>query len=519
MAQVRLTSGHASATLDNGTVLTRPWQTGTSALGAGDQALVDSGVIYLLGLPAQSPPSLTTGLTDAQLRASPVPVSGSLAGGLTDTELRASAVPVSTASLPLPTGAATEATLAADLGALTETAPGTDTASAGLNGRLQRVAQRLTSLIALLPASLGQKTKANSFAVTVASDQDALAVTDGGGSLTVDGTVTATGPLTDTQLRATAVPVSNASLPLPNGATTEATLAALSAKAAGDTTNGLRTQPRADAVTTGNITASGQSITATMVSGMGGVAVWVQGTYAGVTLNFEASTDGGTIFVPLLLARPGSFNATLAPALGTNGSEVFVGSLPPGATHVRARSSAYTSGTANITIASNAAARDGLVTSVAISSIVPGGSATTLGKVEDAAAASGDTGVFGLGVRNDALATPTSTDGDYSQFSVDARGAQFVNPAAFTYSNISTAATTTVKSGAGFLHAISLNSKGTVASTITVYDNTTGSGTKIGTIDSLNPLSSIFILDIAFATGLTIVTTGTVAPDLTVSYR
>lgn len=40
-------------------------------------------------------------------------------------------------------------------GALTETAPATDTASSGINGRLQRVAQRLTSLIALFPAALG----------------------------------------------------------------------------------------------------------------------------------------------------------------------------------------------------------------------------------------------------------------------------------------------------------------------------------------------------------------------------
>lgn len=35
------------------------------------------------------------------------------------------------------------------IGALTETAPASDTASSGLNGRLQRIAQRLTSLIAL----------------------------------------------------------------------------------------------------------------------------------------------------------------------------------------------------------------------------------------------------------------------------------------------------------------------------------------------------------------------------------
>jgi len=40
-------------------------------------------------------------------------------------------------------------------GAVNETAPATDTASSGLNGRLQRIAQRLTSLIALLPTSLG----------------------------------------------------------------------------------------------------------------------------------------------------------------------------------------------------------------------------------------------------------------------------------------------------------------------------------------------------------------------------
>lgn len=40
-------------------------------------------------------------------------------------------------------------------GALTETSPGTDTASSGLNGRLQRIAQRLTSVIALLPTALG----------------------------------------------------------------------------------------------------------------------------------------------------------------------------------------------------------------------------------------------------------------------------------------------------------------------------------------------------------------------------
>lgn len=42
----------------------------------------------------------------------------------------------------------------AGIGGLTETAPASDTASSGLNGRLQRIAQRISSLIALLPAAL-----------------------------------------------------------------------------------------------------------------------------------------------------------------------------------------------------------------------------------------------------------------------------------------------------------------------------------------------------------------------------
>ena len=107
---------------------------------------------------------------------STIPVSGPL----TDAQLRATAVPVSAASLPLPSGASTLAeqqTQSTRLGDLTEVAPATDTASSGLNGRLQRIAQRLTSLIALFPLSLGQKTMANSFAVTLASDQSALSVT------------------------------------------------------------------------------------------------------------------------------------------------------------------------------------------------------------------------------------------------------------------------------------------------------------------------------------------------------
>lgn len=90
--------------------------------------------------------------------------------------------------------------------------------------------------------------------------------------------------------------------------------------------------------------------------------------------------------------------------------------------------------------------------------------------------------------------------------------------AGFSFSNITTATTTTVKSGAGVLHSITINALGTVASSTIVYNNTAGSGATIATINTLAGQES-YIYDVAFSIGLTLVTTGTVAPDITVSYR
>lgn len=295
---------------------------------------------------------------------------------------------------------------------------------------------------------------------------------------------------------------------------------ALNAKAAGDTTNGLKVQQMADSTTTGTITANGQTVTVAMTSGQRGFGGSFSGTYAGLTVIFEASYDGGTTYLAVLSASATSSAGAASPSQspGTNGAVSYIGEVPPGATHMRARATAYTSGTANVVLAVGTVQPVAISSGLSIASIIPGNSASALGKAEDAVAATGDVGVFALGVRNDTQATSTNADGDYIQQSHDARGAIRVNPASFTYSHIATATTTTVKSGAGDLHSITVNSKGTVASTITVYDNTAGSGTVIAVIDSLN-LGGAFVFDIAFATGLTLVTTGTVAPDVTVSYR
>ncbi len=84
----------------------------------------------------------------------------------------------------------------------------------------------------------------------------------------------------------------------------------------------------------------------------------------------------------------------------------------------------------------------------------------------------------------------------------------------FSYTYISTATTTTVKSGAGFLHTVTVN--GGTAGTIIGYDNTAGSGTVVFSFDSTNALAT-YHFNVSFGTGLTIVTSA--ATKITVSYR
>jgi hypothetical protein len=170
--------------------------------------------------------AVTGSLTDAQLRATPVPVSGTVStGGLTDAELRAAAVPVSAASLPLPSGASTSAlqtTGNTSLSSIDGKVPANLTVTAT---RLLVDPSGVTSPIsaASLPLPTGAATAAlqtqpgvdiGDVTINNASGASAVNIQDGGNSITVDGTVAVsgsvavTGPLTDTQLRASAVPVS-----------------------------------------------------------------------------------------------------------------------------------------------------------------------------------------------------------------------------------------------------------------------------------------------------------------------
>lgn len=63
--------------------------------------------------------------------------------------------------------------------------------------------------------------------------------------------------------------------------------------------------------------------------------------------------------------------------------------------------------------------------SVAVTSVVPGSAATNLGKAEDSAHASGDVGVFGLALANEAQ-TVLAQDGDYIGHGADTKGNTFI---------------------------------------------------------------------------------------------
>lgn len=345
-------------------------------------------------------------------------------------------VNVTNTSLPLPTGASTgakqdtantslasidsklgsglasETTLGTRLsesdfdtktGSLTETAPGTDTASSGLNGRLQRIAQRISSLITALgsPFQAGGSIGNTSFGSTVADGANVVegAVADAAVAAGATGSISAklraisrdlvsnivlaagsnvighvvvdsapstvvTGPLTDTQLRASAVPVSLAAAP-----TTPVTNASLSNL---DVLLSTRTKP-----------ADQQHVIVDSAA-----AIPVTDNAGSLTVDAPVATP---VFVRL---------SDGAAAIATVPISASALPLPSNAASETGGNLASIS-TSNTTVA-----------------------AAT--KLEDAASADGDRGLAILGVREDALGIDTSTSGDYGFLKTDAYGRLWV---------------------------------------------------------------------------------------------
>jgi hypothetical protein len=84
----------------------------------------------------------------------------------------------------------------------------------------------------------------------------------------------------------------------------------------------------------------------------------------------------------------------------------------------------------------------------------------------------------------------------------------------FPNTYISSATTTVVKTGVGVLHSIVVGE--TAAGSITIYDNTAGSGTIIGVLKA-SIAEGTYVFNTSFSVGLTIVTAG--ASKITVNYR
>lgn len=173
----------------------------------------------------------------------------------------------------------------------------------------------------------------------------------------------------------------------------------------------------------------------------------------------------------------------------------------------------------------------------AITSIVPGTGATNLGKAEDSAHASGDTGVAVLAKRTDTPASSAGTDGDYATINQDSLGHLWSRegfaPAyennttgkaivEESYSTTRVTADGQIKASAGFVRHISFAATGTVtAGTITLYNNTAESGTvlwsgiiQVGTAPVTVPINA------EASTGIYVGYDGTVANVAThVSWR
>lgn len=130
----------------------------------------------------------------------------------------------------------------------------------------------------------------------------------------------------------------------------------------------------------------------------------------------RSGTDGD--YEPLQMAAGRLWTSTTIDAAlpaGTNG----IGKLTSNA--------GVTIGAVEIAAAQTLATVTTVTTLTGTTTLTPGTGATNLGKAEDAAHTSGDVGVMGLGVRNDADAALVGTDLDYITHSHDSAGRAKVN--------------------------------------------------------------------------------------------
>lgn len=173
-------------------------------------------------------------------------------------------------------------------------------------------------------------------------------------------------------------------------------------------------------------TSTVQAVATTDVGNYAQVSVHfvTQGTSSTVT--FQGSNDN-TNWVSVGLLLSAAVGSSIPVVSSGTASTIYSG--PINFRYFRLNVTGITAGTTAGQVVFFTASSTPLTSSVSISaSVTAGTSPTSLGKAEDAAAASGDTGVFMLGVRRDAVVASASATGDYNEIRVDQYGQLVTTP-------------------------------------------------------------------------------------------
>lgn len=88
----------------------------------------------------------------------------------------------------------------------------------------------------------------------------------------------------------------------------------------------------------------------------------------------------------------------------------------------------------------------------------------------------------------------------------------------YTYAHINSNTSTQLKTQPSYIHTLTFNTAGT-SETITIFDNTTCTGTTFAVITNPSANESSLLYDAQLNVGLCILTSGTTAGDYTVTYR
>ena len=305
----------------------------------------------------------------------------------------------------------------------------------------------------------------------------ALHISDGGNTITVDGTVSVSGLLSDGH----AVTIDNASS---NEVYVRGSGTAGSADTAVLTVQGIASgvaQPISGTVTANagtNLNTSALSTHAkqdTMITHLGEIEGAVE------TIETAVGTDGSTGPVGAL-----SVGGTES---GGNIQELRVDSDGHLQVDVLSAASTAVTNAGTFAVQSTLAASDGTdIGDVDVASIVPGYGATNLGKREDDAHSNLDTGVMALAVRNDAIAAIGAADGDYAPLQVNSAGSLYTKDETGEAGSILVKGTNAVAAGISGTVFIAIqfledtvfhDDDGLVASSTQLYPDDAGVGSDI----------------------------------------